>query len=423
MLPTMFKTAEIVVVGSEFFSRDKRDTNSIWLTEELEKRGVRVLSKVIVADDLEQLTRVIRHGLESVDLVISTGGLGPTEDDRTREAASRALDFELEFHPEIVRELEQRFARRGRTMSENNRRQAYLPGNSVVVANPTGTAPGFHCSTERGDFLALPGPPREMKGMFEQFLEANQALLPDDTQVSVLRTLRVTGLGESDMDRRISDLYQGVTNPEVTINFTSNDLEIHLTAKAAKVAEAERLIEPMVQKIAERLDGFLFSLHDESLSEVVVKLLKSKGLKLATSESITGGHTSHMVCSVPGASEVFLGSVVAYTQECKRELLGVKSETLQQHSAVSEEVCREMVEGLYDRTGADLCLSCTGYAGPGGGTEADPVGTVYVGFRSPEKTSVKRISLPGSRNLVRSRTTQAMLFLLFRYLRSRRDPG
>lgn len=415
------KTAEIIVVGSEFFSRDKRDTNSIWLTEELEKRGIRIVSKSIVADELEALSRVVLQGLTTSDFVISTGGLGPTEDDRTREAVAKALELELRFHEDVVEELKLRYARRGREMAENNRRQAYFPEGALVVANPTGTAPGFACQTESSRFLALPGPPREMQGMFLQYLEDHQENFNSDEFVLVRQTLRVTGLGESDMDRKISHLYKDLKNPEVTINFTPHDLEIHLTAKASDTRGAEEMMQPLIEAIKKELEGYLFSDCDQGLAEVVVSQLQDHGLTLAAAESVTGGHLAHKICSVPGASAVFLGSVVAYHKTCKETLLGVDADSLKQHSAVSEQVAQEMAEGARARTGADLALSCTGYAGPGGGTEADPVGTVYLGFSTPEKTTVRRISLPGSRNLVRSRTTQALLFKLFRYLRKQED--
>jgi nicotinamide-nucleotide amidase len=416
----MYKTAQIVVVGSEFFSRDKRDTNSIWLTEELEKRGVRVLDKSIVADDLETLTRVIAQGMESTDLVISTGGLGPTEDDRTREAASRALQRELVYHSEITEDLEKRFAKRGRTMAENNRRQAYLPDGSWMVFNETGTAPGFLCEVSNGSFLALPGPPREMYGMFGLFLEHKKEEFGRG-QVLVRRTLRVTGLGESTMDRKIADLYKDLSNPEVTINFTPHNLEIHLTTRAESAEEAQELAEPLVESIKDRLAGYLFSDDDRDLAEVVVGQLTEAGLTLASAESVTGGHFAHSVCSVSGASQVFLGAVVSYTESTKMGLLGVGEDTLNQHSAVSERTALEMVEGLKAKTGADLCLACTGFAGPTGGTDENPVGTVYIAFSTPEKTTVRRLSLPGSRNLMRARTTQAMLYMLFRYLVKRLD--
>ena len=413
-----FRTAEIIVIGSEFFSRDKLDTNSIWITEKLEQIGVRVLSKSIVSDDLDALTRVMKQGLETSDLVISTGGLGPTEDDRTRLAASLALGRDLIFREELLEQLKARFVKRGRTMSENNRRQAYVPEDSEPVENPNGTAPGFSCLTDASlaTFLALPGPPREMKPMFEAFLDSHRDKLPDDQLVTARRTLRVAGLGESAMDGLICDLYQDLTNPELTINFTGNDIEIHLTAKAANIQAAEGLLTPLVEAIKERLRGFLFSEHDKSLAEVVVGLLATQGFTLAIAESITGGNLAHQICSVPGASSVFLGSVVAYTEGLKSSFLGVDSSTLKKCSDVSAEVAREMVEGLKQKTGATLVMSCTGYAGPSGGTTADPVGTVYVGFSTPTETKVSRLSLTGGRNLVRTRTSQAMLFQLFQFL-------
>ena len=298
----MFKTAQIVVVGSEFFSRDKRDTNSIWLTEELEKRGVRVLSKTVAADELATLQQTIIQAMQSVDLVLTTGGLGPTEDDRTREASALALGVELEFHQYIVDELKARYAKRGRTMAENNRRQAYVPEGGAVLPNETGTAPGFCCTGDGSSLVVLPGPPREMKAMFAHFLDQYEASFPKDQMVTAVRTLRVTGLGESDMDRKIADLYKDVSNPEVTINFTPNDLEIHLTSKAQDLKSAEEAMKPMIEAIKERLEGYLFSDDDQSLAEVVVNLLKSKKLTLSIAESVTGGHVAHMICSVPGAS-------------------------------------------------------------------------------------------------------------------------
>lgn len=416
----MFRTAQILVVGSEFFSRDKVDSNSTWLTEQLERMGVRVLSKCVVADDLGQLTQVIKRGLEAVDLVISTGGLGPTEDDRTREAAARAFGVDLEFRTELEEQIRQRFARRGIRMTDNNRRQAYLPAGGTAIANSNGSAPGFYCAAGTTYFVALPGPPGEMQGMFNTFMTQHNDLLSPESLVVVRRTLRVTGLGESEMDGRISDLYKDVENPEVTINFTPHDLEIHLTAKAVNEHTAQSLMEPLVATMEERLAGYLFSAEDRSLAEVVVEMLQNSGLRLASAESVTGGHFAHKICSVPGASKVFSGSVVAYTEDCKQRILGVSGESIELQGVVSEQVAVEMAEGVSRLTGSPLAISCTGYAGPEGGTRRDPVGTVYVAFKSPEKTTVKRLSLPGTRNLLRSRTTQAMLFLLFRYLRERR---
>lgn len=415
----MFKTAQILVVGSEFFSRDKIDTNSIWLTEQLERRGVRVLSKCVVADELTELTCVIRRGLEAVDLVISTGGLGPTEDDRTREAAAKAFEGALVHSPELEEQIRERFVRRGIQMTDNNRRQAYLPDGGVGLPNPNGSAPGFFCFSERGRFVAFPGPPLEMQAMFSSFVERHEDLFPTDSQIVVRQTLRVTGIGESEMDGRIADLYKDLENPEVTINFTPHDLEIHLTAKAESEEAASRLNSSLADSIAQRLEGHLFSTEDQSLAEVVVEMLGRVGMNLAVAESVTGGYFAHKICSVSGASQVFAGSVVAYTEACKQQVLGVRREAIESCGVVSEEVAREMVEGVSRVTGASVALSCTGFAGPDGGTEREPVGTVYVAFKTPEGTTVKRLSLPGTRNLLRARATQSMLFLLFKYLRKR----
>lgn len=415
----MFRTAQLLVVGSEFFSRDKIDTNSIWLTERLERLGIRVLSKCVVADDLEQLTLAIRHGLESVDLVISTGGLGPTEDDRTREAAAQAMGVNLEFRAELEEQIRSRFARRGIGMSDNNRRQAFLPAGGIAIPNPNGSAPGFYTASQGKFFAAFPGPPSEMQEMFNSFMTEHLGLGALGSLVVVRRTLRVTGLGESEMDGKIADLYKDVVNPEVTINFTPHDLEIHLTAKAENERQAEKLMQPLISAMEERLEGNLFSTKDQNLSEVVVNMLQATGLRLASAESITGGHFAHKICSVPGAGHVFSGSVVGYTEACKQQILEVKGETIVSHGVVSEEVAKEMAEGISALTGAHLAISCTGYAGPDGGTERDPVGTVYMGFKTPERLSVKRLRLAGTRNLIRSRTTQAMLFAVYRYLRER----
>ncbi len=414
-----YKTAEIIVVGSEFFTRSKIDTNSIWLTEQLEKRGIRVLAKRVVADNLHSLSSAFIDAMRGVDLVISTGGLGPTADDRTRDAFARACEVELEHIQEVEDDIAARFASRGRTMSENNRRQALIPAGAQVLPNANGTAPGFHLDFHNSTLLSLPGPPREMTALYDIFASRNETRFPSGEMIAVGRILRVTGLGESDMDRRICDLYQAVENPEVTVNFNADGLEIHLTARAENEAAAEVLLDPMVQAMEERLDGYLFSTDDSPLEAVVIRQLTEVGMKVALAESVTGGMVASKLASVPGASAALVGSLVTYTNEMKQEWLGVQGETLEQHTAVSEAVALEMVQGALQRSQADLALSCTGYAGPGGGTEADPVGTVYVGFATPEKTTVRRLSLPGERNLLRARIAQAMMYMMFRYLRKR----
>jgi nicotinamide-nucleotide amidase len=410
----MFKTAEIIVVGSEFFTRFKPDSNSLWLTEQLERRGVKVLAKRIVADDLGSLTAAYRETAARVDLVVSTGGLGPTEDDRTRDAISAALGLPLIFHQEIVDDIGAKFALRGRVMAENNERQAYIPQGAEVLDNPNGTAPGFYLAAGPAMLLVLPGPPREMKGLYERFAERCQSRYPVGEVVTAARVLKVVGLGESDMDRRIADLYKDLTNPEVTINFTAHDLEIHLTARAASLEAAEAMLDPLVEKMRQRLEVHLFSTKGEMLAEVVSELLRSRGLTVALAESLTSGLVAHRLASVAGASDLLLGGVVAYTEPAKRKLLGVSPESLREHGVVSETVAREMAEGARDLFGSALALSCTGYAGPAGGSDKDPVGTAYLALCRQGETRAMRVCVPGDRNLVRTRVAQAMLFWLYR---------
>lgn len=409
----MFKTAEIIVVGSEFFTRFKPDSNSLWLTEQLEKRGIRVLAKRIVADDLEALTAAYKESTRRVDLVVSTGGLGPTEDDRTRDAVAAAAGLELIFRQEIADDITAKFALRGRVPSENNRRQALIPQGAEVLENRQGTAPGFYLRVWECMLLVLPGPPREMRPLYENFSERAQTLYPVGEVVTVGRVLKVAGLGESDMDRRIADLYRDLTNPEVTTNFTPHDLEIHLTARAPTEEQAEEMLAPLVLGMSERLEGYLFSTQGETLAEVVSQRLRDRGLTVGLAESVTGGMLSHRLAAVPGASDLLKGGIVAYTEASKQALLGVRPETLQAHGVVSESVAREMAEGALVRVGADIGLACTGYAGPTGGTERDPVGTAYLALATEAGTSARRVSVPGDRNLVRTRVAQAMLFWLF----------
>ncbi len=414
----MFKTAEILVVGSEFFTRFKRDSNSIWLTEQLERRGVRVVAKRTVADDLTALTAAFRESASRVDLVISTGGLGPTEDDRTRDAVSLAFERPLSLRPDLLEQIAARFTMRGRLMSPNNERQALIPEGAQALENPNGTAPGFYLQHEQCQVLALPGPPREMSHLYDVFAAENAQYYPVGTVLSAARILKVAGIGESDMDELIADLYKDLTNPEVTINFTSYDLEIHLTARATTLEQAEGLLEPMAREMAVRLDGYLFSEEGASLAEVVSQMLRAKGLSIAFGESLTGGMAAHRLASIPGASELLSGSVVAYTAKAKQDLLGVQSDTIKSYSIVSEEVALEMAAGAQRVFGADVAMSCTGFAGPDGGTVEDPIGTAYLGLWRNGELKTRRVSVPGDRNLVRSRVVQSMFYWLFQEMRA-----
>ena len=406
--------AEIVVVGSELLSPLKQDTNSIWLTERLEELGIEVTRITVVGDELAALTQTFATALENADLVISTGGLGPTADDLTRDALAGALGLELELRSEIVDDIRQKFERRGRRMSENNTRQAMLPVGAEALENPTGTAPGIRLRRGERQVVVMPGPPRELKPMFSKFIEPGLKAHTGEF-VSHRRRLHVTAMGESDMDAKIAPLYSSRSNPVTTINFTATDLEIHLTARATTLKEAEEMNQALAEEIGSALGVNCYSLEGRRLEEVCGQGLLRKGMKVATAESLTGGLVAERLTRVPGSSEYVLGALVTYTDEMKSRLLGLDPGRIQEHGAVSEEVARAMAVAVRERTGADLGLSATGFAGPGGGSERDPVGTVYVGLAGPDKVRTRRLSLPGDRELVRLRASQMPLFLLHKH--------
>lgn len=404
------RSAEIIAVGSELLSSERVDTNSLWLTEQLNRLGVEVIAKAVVGDDLGRLTEVIRTAVERTPLVFITGGLGPTEDDLTRDAVALATGCSLSLDGAVLEELRARFASRGRTMAPNNERQAMVPEGAAVLPNPHGTAPGLFMT--RGDhrLVILPGPPRENQPMFTREVLSR---LPLGEQRLARTVLHVAGLGESDMDALIAPIYKPLQNPTTGILFTPVDLEIHLTARGPSLEECERLNSELADRMAEVLGKNLYS-RGESMEAVVGHALKERGKTLATAESLTGGLIGERVTRVPGSSAWYVGSLVTYTEDAKQRLLGVPAELLREHSAVSAPVVEAMAAGARSRTGADYVLAVTGYAGPDGGTAADPVGTFYVGLACAEEVSSLRFQVPGQRELVRTRCSQAALDYLRR---------
>ncbi len=404
------RCAEIIAVGSELLSSERVDTNSLWLTEQLNRLGVEVIAKAVVGDDLGRLTEMIRTAVERTPLVFITGGLGPTEDDLTRDAVALATGCSLALDTAVLEELRAKFASRGRTMAPNNERQAMVPEGAEVLPNPNGTAPGLFLL--RGDhrLVILPGPPRENQPMFTREVLSR---LPLGEQRLARTVLHVAGLGESDMDALIAPIYKPLENPTTGILFTPVDLEIHLTARGPSLEECERLNSDLADRMAEVLGKNLYS-RGESMEAVVGLALKQRGKTLATAESLTGGLIGERVTRVPGSSEWFVGSLVTYTEDAKQRLLGVPAELIQEHSAVSAPGVEAMAAGARSRIGADYALAVTGYAGPDGGTAADPVGTFYVGLACAEEVSSMRFQVPGQRELVRTRCSQAALDYLRR---------
>jgi len=404
--------AEIIAVGSELLTPQRVDTNSLYLTDQLNALGVEVVAKLIVGDDRGRLAEAVRGVLARSEILVLTGGLGPTEDDVTRDAVAQALGREQGFHQEICDGIEQRFARRRRgPMPEINRRQAYILSGAEVLRNPNGTAPGQWIEGDGRVVMMLPGPPSEMKPMFAgECLPRLERVLPP--QVIRTRFLRVANMAESAVDQRIAPVYTRYANPVTTILAAAGDIQVHLRARAATAEEAERLLEEVAPQIESLLGERIYSRNGDPLEAVVGQRLRARGESVSVAESCTGGMLAERITSIAGSSDYFVGGFLTYTDRMKTALVGVGEELLREHSAVSEEAAREMARGARERTGSTWALSVTGVAGPGGGTEATPVGTVIVGVAGPEGVATRRERLPGDRTLVRTLATQLALDLL-----------
>ena len=408
-------TAEIIAVGSELLTPHRTDTNSLWLTERLNSVGIEVKLKTVVGDDDARLEETIRDALKRSGVVITTGGLGPTEDDITRKIAARALSRRLTLDERVLEDIRAKFLHWGRKMPEINARQAMVLEGATVLDNPNGTAPGLYVEHEGCVVALLPGPPRELKPMFDGAVLPRLAARAGDVRV-VRRVLRVTGMGESAVDERIAPVYRQYENPQTTILFTNSEIEIHLTAQGKNEQEAELLLDGLAGQIEERLGDAVFAFRGERMEEVVGLRLAVAGFTLATAESCTGGLVAERLTEIPGSSHYFMEGVVTYSNEAKTRLLGVPAELIEEHGAVSAEVAEAMAEGVKRRAGVDFGLSVTGIAGPGGGTDAKPVGLVYIALADDAHTEHRRLMLPGDRHLVRWRSSQAALDLLRRRL-------
>ena len=405
--------AEIIAVGSEMLTPQRVDTNSLYLTAELNNLGVEVAAKYVIGDHRERLADTVRRALSRSGIVILSGGLGPTEDDLTREAVAQALDRKLEFHPEIAQALEERFARMKRKMAEVNKRQAFVIQGAAILPNDRGTAPGQWVEESGGVVVLLPGPPHELKAMFErQCLPRLTRLVPKQA----IRTLhlRVTGMTESDLDQTIAPVYTRYANPATTILAANGDLQIHLRARCASEADADALLAEVAGPIELLLGDRIYSRNGDPLEVVVGEMLRQRHATVAVAESCTGGLLGDRFTSVPGSSDYFVGGLITYTKAMKIELLGVPPETLEQSGAVSKETAEAMAAGARRRTGATYALSVTGVAGPDAGGEKVPVGTVYVGIADPAGTHVVHRQFIGDRTRIRAFTCQMALDVLRR---------
>jgi nicotinamide-nucleotide amidase len=406
------KQAEIIAIGSELLTPERVDTNSLIVTRHLNLLGVEVAAKHVIGDDRVRLIEAIRAALERSDILILIGGLGPTEDDVTRDAVAVALGRKLTLSLQQESILLEKFRQFNRAMAKNNLRQAYLIEGAEALPNPRGSAPGQFLSTGRGAVALLPGPPRELEPMVENELVPRlKPVLPP--QVIRVRSFRITGIGESDLDTLIAPVYTKYTNPMTTVLSSPGDLWVHLRAQSDSEAEADALLREVGNPIVELLGDRLYSERaGDTLDAVVARLLRQHHTTVATAESVTGGMVAARLTDTAGSSDYFVAGYVTYTDEQKHQILGVSEELLARHSAVSEPVAAAMAQAARTRSGATYGLSTTGYAGPAGGTEFDPVGTVYLGIAGPAAAKVIRVRYGSDRFRTRTLATQGALDLL-----------
>ncbi len=382
------KTA-ILSIGTELLFGQITNTNTVYLSQKLNMLGYDVMYHYTVGDNPERVRDMIRLAFQDCDLVITTGGLGPTQDDLTKEMVCQVMGDELVMMDEVMSELESYFEKLGRPMTENNKKQAYVPSRAEVFINHEGSAPGFALEKDGKYVICMPGPPREMTSMFEDSVMPYLQSMSED--VIYYRMLRAFGIGESALETKLLDLIDDQTDPTLATYAKEGECSLRIASKRKTEAEAREAVDEMVEKVKERVGEFIYSCDDEELVQVVCRKLMEKGLTLSSAESCTGGKFAAAVTDIPGISAVFQRGLVTYSNQAKMDELGVKAETLKKYGAVSEETAMEMVEGLRRVSGSDVCVSVTGIAGPGGGSDAKPVGLVYIGFVYGDKKLCRKL--------------------------------
>ncbi len=402
----------ILAIGSEMLTPFRVDTNSLFITERLNAIGYDIRLKAVVGDDVDELAEVLRAAGVWADLIVITGGLGPTEDDVTRDAVARVYDMPLEVDEAIVDRIRDRFARRGMTMPDINRRQAMVPRGAVVLENPNGTAPGLWIERGRTAIVLLPGPPREMKPMLEGVVR--DRLAPRSGTAGLFRrVLKITGRAESDVDAQAQPTYAKWTSNPVPISTTIlavlGQIELHLTAQAASPDAAHAALDAAVLEMQHVLGPSVYSTDGRSLEGVVGDLLRQHALTIAVAESCTGGLLASRLTDVPGSSDYVERGVVCYSNRSKTELAGVPAALIAEHGAVSEPVATALAEGIRSRAGTNIGIGITGIAGPGGGTPEKPVGTVSVAVIVDDETRVRTFQFIGGRDMVKFQAAQAAL--------------
>ncbi|MBB6142173.1 nicotinamide-nucleotide amidase [Silvibacterium bohemicum] len=411
--------AEIVAIGSELLTPWRQDTNSLYVTERLNQLGVAVIFKTIVGDRQKHLVEAIRNALGRADIVVIMGGLGPTEDDLTREAVAEALKIGLKRNPELIAELYTRFAARRMQITRNNEKQADTLEGATILENARGTAPGQMLDTIYGEHrklvMLLPGPPSELKPMFdEQCMPRLRELLPQ--RHIATRVLKAAMIGESAADARIAPIYQQFKDVETTILAHLGDIQLNLVCSKSIQEAAQGRVDELAGRIEEELEDLIYSSQGETLEQIVLFYLELRAATLSVAESCTGGLIAERLTNISGASRSFAGGAVVYSNELKTEFAGVSPALIEQHGAVSREVAAALAEGIRERCKTTFGLGVTGIAGPGGGSEEKPVGLVYIGVSDGESTEVVEKKFTGDRNRIRQYASQQALDLVRRRL-------
>ncbi|MDR3593302.1 competence/damage-inducible protein A [Clostridium sp.] len=406
--------AEIIAIGTEILLGDIANSNAQYLAQELAVLGIDMYYQQAVGDNEKRIIHAFDEAYSRSDIIITTGGLGPTDDDLTKEVAAKYFNKELLADQESIEKIKNYFKFRERKMTENNLKQGLIPEGAVIIKNDNGTAPGVIIEENNKIMVILPGPPKEMKPMFEETVKPYLQKKADSILIS--KVIKILGIGESAVAAELKDIMEAQTNPTIAPYAKEVGVMLRITAKASNEDEALKLISPIEKEIINRLGDNVYTTEDISIEEVVARLLIEKKLTVSTAESCTGGMIASTLINYPGISEVFLEGAVTYSNEAKHNRLGVKNETLERYGAVSEETAREMAIGIAKTAKTDVSIVTTGIAGPEGGTPEKPVGLVYIGVYFQGEVTVKRCVFNGNRSRVRLQATTTGLDMLRRTL-------
>ncbi len=404
-------TVELISVGTELLLGNIVNTNAAYLSEKCADLGLSCFYQSVVGDNEERLSGVLKTALERSDIVILSGGLGPTEDDLTKEVSAKVMGRELSMHEPSKKRIEEYFSSRNLELTENNWKQAMVPEGAIVLDNENGTAPGVIMEGEGKKVILLPGPPNEMIPMFEK--QIMPYLSGSDLGMIYSQTVKICGVGESKAETMIKDMIDSQTNPTIATYAKNCEVHLRVTAKAKDEKEAKKLVKPVVKELKNRFGPYVYTTNaDITLEKAVVDLLVANKLTVSTVESCTGGMLAARLINVPGISEVYKSGYITYSNKAKRKILGVKKGLLEKKGAVSEEVAKEMAKGAAVISKAEVAVSVTGIAGPGGGMEEKPVGLVYIACNVCGKTKVRKFNFRGNRAKIRETTVSSALILM-----------